>query len=69
MDHDPRVHLAIETDDVAAEVVRLEGLGAKRFRDCGNWMVIEAPTGHRFSVVRAHTYHFAAKATTWEGAA
>ena len=50
--HPSRVHLDIETDDIEAEVVRLEALGAKRLqwvRD--RWWVMEAPTGHRFCVV------------------
>jgi hypothetical protein len=32
------------------------------------WVVMEAPTGHRFCVIRAQTADFEAKATTWEGA-
>ena len=53
VDHPSRVHLDIETDDVAAEIARLEDLGAKRLRQVGTWWVMEAPTGHRFCVVRA----------------
>lgn len=50
--HPSRVHLDIETDDIEAEVERLEKLGAKRI-ECvrGRWWVMEAPTGHRFCVV------------------
>jgi hypothetical protein len=51
--HESRVHLDIESDDVAAEVARLEGLGAKRVAQVGTWWVMEAPTGQRFCVVRA----------------
>ena len=50
--HEGRVHLDIETDDIEAEVVRLESLGAKRVQHVRNrWWVMEAPTGHRFCVV------------------
>ena len=50
--HDARVHLDIETDDIEAEVARLEALGAKRVQHVRNrWWVMEAPTGHRFCVV------------------
>lgn len=50
--HASRVHLDIETDDVEAEVARLEALGAKRIEKVKTWWVMEAPTGHRFCVVR-----------------
>jgi hypothetical protein len=51
--HDSRVHLDLESDDVEAEVARLERLGARRVRQFPNWWVVEAPTGQRFCVVRA----------------
>lgn len=50
--HVSRVHLDIETDDVEAEATRLEALGAKRVEKIKTWWVMEAPTGHRFCVVR-----------------
>lgn len=50
--HPSRVHLDIEADDIDAEVARLEGLGAKRIEKVKTWWVMEAPTGHRFCVVR-----------------
>ncbi|GAB2662830.1 VOC family protein [Arenimonas aestuarii] len=53
--HPSRVHLDVETDDMEAEARRLVALGAKevsRPHD-GRWIVLEAPTGHRFCVVRA----------------
>lgn len=49
--HDSRVHLDIETDDIEAEVRRLEALGAKRIAAVHTWVVMEAPTGQRFCVV------------------
>jgi RimJ/RimL family protein N-acetyltransferase len=51
--HDSRVHLDIETDDVEAEVARLEQLGATRIERVKTWWVMQAPTGQRFCVVRA----------------
>ena len=51
VDHPSRVHLDIETDNIAAEVKRLEGLGAKVVEALKSWTVMEAPTGHRFCVV------------------
>ena len=46
VNHPSRVHLDIETDDLDAEVARLERLGARRIafvRD--RWWVLEAPSG------------------------
>ena len=51
--HDSRVHLDIESDDVEAEVARLEKLGARRLENVKTWVVLEAPTGQRFCVIRA----------------
>ena len=52
--HESRVHLDIETDDQAAEVARLEKLGARQVGKGPRWIVLEAPTGQRFCVVNAH---------------
>jgi hypothetical protein len=64
--HPSRVHLDIETDDVGAEVRRLEKLGAKKVQKMNTWWVMEAPTGQRFCVVRAKGSSFGAEARTWE---
>jgi Glyoxalase-like domain len=63
--HPPRVHLDIESDDIPAEVARLEKLGATRVGSVRTWVVMEAPTGHRFCVIRAQTKDFDAQANTW----
>jgi predicted enzyme related to lactoylglutathione lyase len=63
--HPSRVHLDIETDDIEAEVRRLEKLGATRIQAVQSWWVMEAPTGHRFCVVRATSGTFAQQATQW----
>jgi predicted enzyme related to lactoylglutathione lyase len=52
VDHPSRVHLDIESEDIPAEVKRLEKLGAKVVSKVETWVVMEAPTGHRFCVVR-----------------
>lgn len=65
VDHEPRVHLDIETDDQAAEVARLEALGAKVVAPVKTWVVMEAPTGHRFCVVNPQSDDFADRATSW----
>jgi predicted enzyme related to lactoylglutathione lyase len=66
VDHPSRVHLDIETDDVEAEVARLEKLGAKRLEKINTWWVMEAPTGHRFCVVRPQRGELPASANQWE---
>jgi hypothetical protein len=63
--HPSRVHLDIESDDVEAEVRRLEALGATRLRQVHDWWVLEAPTGQRFCVVRAQSANFAREARDW----
>ncbi len=65
VDHPSRVHLDIETDDIDAEVARLEKLGAKRLAKVRSWWVMEAPTGQRFCVVRAKRSEFAKHANVW----
>ncbi len=53
-----RVHLDIETDDVEAEVRRLEALGAHRQRFMERFWVMEDPSGNEFCVVRIQSKHF-----------
>ena len=63
--HPSRVHLDIETDDVEAEVARLEKLGARRLQKVEDWWVLEAPTGHRFCVVPPQRGELGPDANTW----
>lgn len=65
VEHPSRVHLDIESDDIEAEVRRLESLGAKRVRQIQTWWVMEAPTGQRFCVVPNTSIDFAANASRW----
>ena len=65
VDHQSRVHLDIETDDIEAEVGRLEALGAKRVKSVHSWVVMEAPTGQRFCVVQAFSVGFEKEANGW----
>ncbi|HZD53088.1 MAG TPA: VOC family protein [Woeseiaceae bacterium] len=65
VDHPSRVHLDIESDDIPAEVARLEALGARRIADVRDWCVMEAPTGQRFCVVPAVRAGFEEKANRW----
>jgi predicted enzyme related to lactoylglutathione lyase len=65
VEHPSRVHLDIETNDIEAEVRRLEQLGAKRIQAVQTWWVMEAPTGQRFCVVSASSPDFERLATVW----
>jgi len=66
VDHASRVHIDIESDDIEAEVKRLEALGAKRVADIKRWCVLEAPTGQRFCIVPVVSQDFEEKANKWE---
>ena len=68
VDHESRVHIDIETDDIAAEVTRLEALGATVFNRLERWVVMQAPTGQRFCVVRVQRPGFPKNAGHWDQA-
>jgi hypothetical protein len=63
----PRIHIDIETDDVEAEVKRLEALGATRVEKIETWWVMADPAGVVFCVVRVQEPEtFELQATTWD---
>ena len=64
--HESRVHLDIESDDIPTEVARLEALGAVVVERLERWVVLQAPTGQRFCVVRVQRPGFPDGATTWD---
>lgn len=66
VEHDSRVHLDIETDDIDAEVARLEQLGASVHERFPRWVVMQAPTGQRFCVVHQQSPDFLEKANRWD---
>jgi predicted enzyme related to lactoylglutathione lyase len=66
VDHESRVHIDIETDDIQAEVGRLEKLGAKIVNRLALWVVMEAPTGQRFCVVRLQRPGFPKNVNRWD---
>lgn len=65
VDHESRVHLDIESDDIPAEVRRLQKLGAKKVTETKGWVVMEAPTGQRFCIVPVVSANFAENARVW----
>ena len=66
VDHASRAHIDIETDDIEAEVRRLEALGATRVAKIKRWWVMQSPTGQRFCVVRPQRPDFDARANAWD---
>ena len=65
VDHESRIHLDIETDDIPAEVARLEKLGATVDQRLERWVVMCAPSGQRFCVVRVQREGFEKNANSW----
>ena len=65
VDHESRVHVDIETDDIAAEVARLEKLGAVVDKRLERWVVMRAPSGQRFCIVRVQRDGWPKGATEW----
>jgi len=66
VDHESRVHIDIETDDIPAEVARLEKLGAKVDTRMERWVVMQAPSGQRFCIVRVQRDGFDGDANSWD---
>jgi hypothetical protein len=66
VEHESRAHLDIETDDIPAEVARLEKLGATVYKQLERWTVMQAPTGQRFCVVRVQRPGFSKSANRWD---
>ncbi len=65
VDHPARVHLDVETDDKDGERERLTALGATEVARVKGWIVMEAPTGHRFCIVGPQGGDFPARAAEW----
>lgn len=61
-----RLHFDFETDDVEAEVSRLERLGAIRKEHVQNYLwIMEAPSGHIFCVVPVQSKAWPSGAIEW----
>jgi hypothetical protein len=68
VDDEPRYHLDIETDDVAAETARLVALGAVELRRWLGCRILRAPGGHLLCVIPLHSDpdSFQRLACVWE---
>lgn len=53
---EPRFHLDLAADDVAAEAARLEGLGASRVAEIATWVVLADPADNLLCVVPADAF-------------
>jgi predicted enzyme related to lactoylglutathione lyase len=63
----PRIHLDIESDDVAAEVARVVALGARVVEEREGYTVLADPGGLLFCVVPVQTgTRFEQEAHTWD---
>jgi predicted enzyme related to lactoylglutathione lyase len=66
VEHPSRIHIDIETDDIEAEVKRLQALGATVVERMERWTVMEAPSKHRFCIIGVRRDGFAERANVWE---
>lgn len=64
--HEARAHLDIETDSIDSEVARLERLGARVVAPHDGWVVMQAPSGHRFCVGSPYRGGFDRGANIWD---
>ncbi|MGH8083739.1 MAG: VOC family protein [Lysobacter sp.] len=64
--HEARAHLDIETDSIESEVARLERLGATVVSRTERWMVMQAPSGHRFCIGSPYWGGFEVGANAWD---
>lgn len=63
--HESRCHLDLETDDYERETARLTALGARVIARHPAWTTFEAPTGHRFCIVKVGRRDFHQQARCW----
>ena len=66
VEHPSRIHIDIETDDIPAEVRRLQALGASVIEKMQRWTVMQAPSGHRFCIIGARRDGFDDDANRWD---
>lgn len=65
IDGPARFHLDIETDDVAAEVRRLEAAGGRVVGRDGDWVVLADPAGLLVCVIPVDSTDFGEAAASW----
>lgn len=68
VNHQSRAHLDLETDSIDSEVARLERFGAAVVSRKDGWVIMEAPSGHRFCVGSPYRDGFDQGANAWADA-
>lgn len=66
VNHQSRIHIDIETDDIDAEVRRLQQLGATVVKKMEKWVVMQAPTKQRFCIINQIRDDFDENANCWD---
>ncbi len=66
VEHPSWIHIDIESDDIEAEVARLQKLGAEVVEKMERWTVMQAPSGHRFCIIGVRREGFADGANSWD---
>lgn len=62
-----RIHFDIETDDLAAEIRRVEQLGGRKVSVIDHTVIMEAPTGHRFRLTGPVSHALPSSGNVWGG--
>ncbi|MDP2118358.1 MAG: VOC family protein [Hoeflea sp.] len=60
-----RIHFDIETDDLAAEIHRIEQLGGRKVSVVDHTVLMEAPTGHRFRLTGPNSHLLPSSGNVW----
>ncbi|MDF1607572.1 VOC family protein [Hoeflea sp. YIM 152468] len=60
-----RIHFDIETDNLAAEIHRVELLGGRKISVIDHTVIMEAPTGHRFRLTGPISHALPSSGNVW----
>lgn len=60
-----RIHFDIETDNLAAEIRRVEQLGGRKISVVDHTVIMEAPTGHRFRLTGPRSHALPSSGNVW----
>lgn len=60
-----RIHFDIETDNLAAEIRRIEQLGGRKISVVDHAVIMEAPTGHRFRLTGPSSHALPSSGNVW----
>ncbi|MCG8353313.1 MAG: VOC family protein [Chloroflexales bacterium] len=61
-----RMHIDFETDNIEAEVERLERFGGRRVQHVERWWIMADPCGNEFCVVNGRSQYFYDRARMWD---